>query len=180
MAANKRITLVNGYHAQTPVPNSAMAANLGYRFAVVFHTDREDVDCMCFDAMLFCDVVQQMSAQIAHDELHINANDAAALKSLDELRATYTNMREEDRQPPRRIQFLKSGRLSCIEDTEFWVTCGGPQPYSDSYTASFYTRADMSATFSTACHGACEHCDFTTIDAADRPVTVPWWKRLLR
>lgn len=170
------ITIVKGYHRHTPVPDRAAAAGMKHRFAVVFHTGREDVDYMFFDAMLFCDVVERLSSHVVHDEMRIEIDGVTTLKEWNELRAKYLELGPEDRDPPRRIEYFESGQLSCIEETEFWVTCGGPPPYSDSYTASFFTRDDRTSEFARACGNACIPGTFSIIDASRAPL--PWWRRM--
>ena len=177
MPVTENITIVTGYHPNTPVPDRAVAANMNHRFAVVFHTDREDVDYMYFDAMLFCDVIEKMSFQLAADELKIEFDDGASIASVEGLRLRYQRIEEEVREPPLRIEFFKSGRLHCVEETEFWVTCGGPHPYSDSYTASFFTETDRSRDFIRACQDAVGGIEVPTVAASENPMKSSWWRR---
>jgi hypothetical protein len=178
MCSGARITIVNGYHALTPVARTAVDAMLGNRFAVIFHTDRPGMDVMYFDSTLFCNVLEAIASEVDYDDLRIDLDGSATLVSLDELRVKLQDDREES-EPPRRIEFLKGNHLSCVEETEFWNLVGGPQPYSDSYTASFYTSTDMSTEFTRACQQTCGTADVTIVEAARSPLPVPLWRRLL-
>ena len=50
--------------------------------------------------------------------------------------------RDKSDDAPLRVLFETDGELRCIMLTEFWCNVGGPFPYSDSYTFSFFTRTD--------------------------------------
>jgi hypothetical protein len=45
---------------------------------------------------------------------------------------------------PTNIKFYKNGELILAEESEFWSRCGGPAPYSDSVTLSFFSKEDRS------------------------------------
>lgn len=47
---------------------------------------------------------------------------------------------DEEHFPPERVVFRNNEEIVAVAETEFWVNCGGPQPYSDSYTIAFYTK----------------------------------------
>ena len=51
------------------------------------------------------------------------------------------------KEAPELCQLYHKNNLVCLCDTEFWVNCGGVQPYSDSYTISLYTNEKMSGFF---------------------------------
>jgi hypothetical protein len=145
------ITLAAGHHAITPVPKAALAAGLGQRFAVVFHT--------CGDGLsieFFQDIVREIGRAIDHDALVIEVGESTGFESWQELDALYVQADEDDRAPPARVRFERRGQLVGLMETEFWVYCGGPPPYSDSYTAAFYTSGDRDVAFERACQGACQ------------------------
>lgn len=183
MTLCKRVILVRGYHLNTPIPAPALRANLRHRFAVVF--DTEDTPEMEFDAKLFCDILHEISTQIPYDEINIELDDGLMLSSVSELLDSYSGITEseeedEDREPPKRIRYSISGRASCHEETEFWVLCGGPPPYHDSYTFSFFTACDMSDSLAWACRVACSGVNsLEMIDASSEPVSLSWWKHVL-
>lgn len=145
------ITLVAGHHAITPVPKSALAAGLGRRFAVVFHTYGGVVSIEFFK-----DIQREIGRAIDHDALVIEVGESTTFESWQELEAFYAQADEDDRDPPARVRFERRGQLVGVMETEFWMYCGGPPPYSDSYTAAFYTAGDREVAFERACQGACQ------------------------
>ena len=41
-------------------------------------------------------------------------------------------------EPPRQIRFVSQNSSVCVMEAEYWAYYGGPPPYSDSFTISFY------------------------------------------
>lgn len=50
---------------------------------------------------------------------------------------------ERDGEFPHRISFERDGALVLLERTEFWNTVGGPMPYHDSVSLSFFSGLDI-------------------------------------
>lgn len=48
----------------------------------------------------------------------------------------------EEREFPHRLRFEGGGEVLMREETEFWNLVGGPPPYSDSVTLSFFTPVE--------------------------------------
>lgn len=174
--------IVKGYHANTPVSEKAKNEGLGFRFALVFDSYNPDVGYMYFQDAFFMSCLVEIANMIPHDTITINI-DNKVYQSLEELSQHLLTTIEEDRQPPESILFIKNEQLICLEETEFWVLCGGDAPYSDSYTASFYTNEDMAKEFEKALEKASSiegNRIQEIIQASVYPVKQKFWKKILK
>ena len=50
---------------------------------------------------------------------------------------------EKNDEFPNRIVFTRDGTLMLLEQTEFWNVAGGPAPYHDSVTLSFFSELEI-------------------------------------
>ena len=183
MTSSKEIYIIHGYHQATTVPQSAIKAGLNYRCAVILGTYNPKVNYMYFQHVIFIEILSEIIKTIDYDSVRIEVDDETEYHSFDAFNVNLIDTPEEDRQPPRRIYFRKNGKLTCFEKTEFWVLCGGDHPYSDSYTASFYTSKNKADELEAACSAACEKTGAKIkeiIHASDVPFKVPWWRKLIR
>ena len=106
-----------------------------------------------------------------------------SLDQLSDRLLTTADDEHGDPRPPMRARLVQNGRVVCVEETEFWVMCGGPEPYHDSYTLSFYTREEVSQRLEVACSAACEQLTVVVKDvtrASPHPSRESWWKHILR
>lgn len=149
------ITIVHGYHVDTPIPEQVNKDNLKFRFAVIFETAFPEHSTSFFQSKVFMVLLSAISEQLDYDNLQIVADEHSRYLTIDSFKENLFKVSEDDRMPPQRIFFQKNDDLTCMEETEFWVLCGGPAPYSDSYTASFYTKDDMTNAFDAACEAVC-------------------------
>lgn len=149
------ITIFHGYHVDTPVPEQVYKDNLGFRFAIIFETAFPEHNSSYFQSNLFMELVSAISQRLNYDKLLIVADENSRYQAIDSFKEGLFKISEDDRMPPQQILFHKNDTLICIEDTEFWALCGGPVPFSDSYTASFYTKHDMTNAFDTVCENIC-------------------------
>jgi hypothetical protein len=147
----RQIALVAGYHPCSFPPSIAYDNGLRVRFAVILSSYRPDKDGMFFDADLFVLLTCAMLKVIPYDSLSIETGEFLRLSSLPDLVGHYADQDENDREPPDRIKISYSGRLVAVEETEAWMAVGGPAPYHDSYTFSFYTAEDRSTEFRRVC-----------------------------
>jgi len=178
----RSMIIVTGYDTITPISSCAMENGLISRFAVVFCTLNPDCGYACFDATFYLQVLSEILQILEPDAVTIEACDNTTFSSVDAFAAFIHGTTKEDRQPPCRVRFTKDGALVCLEETEFWALCGGPYPYCDSYTASFYTGHSMVTPFERACRQACQYVSASikdVIHASAGPVCLPWWRRML-
>jgi hypothetical protein len=180
----RQIALVAGYHPCSFPPSIAYDNGLRARFAVVLSSYHPEKDGMFFDADLFVLLAYAMLKVIPHDSLSIETGDSSRLPSLPDLVQQYADQDETDREPPDRIKVSCSGRLVAVEETEAWMAVGGPTPYHDSYTFSFYTAEDRSTEFRRVCETVARESG-TTLTAfyqgqRNKEPFIPWWRQPLR
>jgi hypothetical protein len=177
--------LVSGYHACSFPPRAAYDAGLRNRFAVVLSTFRPEKSEMFFDSNLFIKIADALLQVIAHDLLEIDlGGEVPVLRSLASLAERYASQEEMDREPPAWMRAYGGNRLIAIEETEWWTSVGGPAPYHDTLTFSFYTPENRSVEFRRACEIVAVESD-ATITAFHEALPhkepfVPYWKRPLR
>ena len=48
---------------------------------------------------------------------------------------------------PDKFRFEQNGKIVLLAETEWWSSIGGPKPYHDSVTISFFSATDLNAEF---------------------------------
>ncbi len=182
--SDRTLCLVSGYHAATFPPEDAYAWGLRHRFAVVLDTYRRDRADLYFDAELYLRLVPALCRAIGYDGVTIRMAGDGDFPSFDALAGHYAGQEEADRDPPERIELRQGGRCSGIVQTEAWAAVGGPAPYHDSYTLSFYTDRDRSEELRRVVEEVCAELGavitgYHTGQPDKRPYR-PWWRRALR
>jgi hypothetical protein len=171
---------VRGYHPLTPVPEAALQASLTARLAVVLDTASPDHDTLHFPAEVFLSLLAAATDTVTHDAVEVQADAENRYDNLDPFAAHLRAAAEDERLPPLRVLILHRRQLVIMEETEFWAFCGGPAPYGDSFTASFYTEPATAERLEQAIAAACARLRISIdarIQGADRPV--PTWRRRL-
>jgi hypothetical protein len=140
--SDRTVALVFGYLRGVDHANpTAKRLQLPARFAVVFDSHRPDQADMFFDCELAVAVLSEILEQIPHDTMVLTPSEgAAALPSISAWETHYWSTPESDREPFHSMQLLEAGRPVCYVELEPWVQVGGPSPYHDSWTFSFYLR----------------------------------------
>ena len=183
MNIERSIYLVKGYQKKIYPSNFAYNDGLRKRFAIVLNTFYPEKGEMFFDSGLFVELLTVCCKVIDHDSMLIQINEHEECSSLETLIESISIAPEDDREPPLRIKFMKRDQLTCFEETEFWVNCGGPFPYHDSYTSVFYTKDDKSGALIECCTEVCRELGVKIIDIIEgipeKEPWKPWWKRLL-
>lgn len=179
----RSLALVAGYHDCSFPPAEAHAAGLRERFAVVLGSYRPDKDGMFFDATAFLRVGEAVCAAIPHTSLLIDLPGKTRFGSFRDLGQSYARLTHDERDPPERLRLLDGDDLVCLMATELWVNVGGPAIYHDSYTFSFYTSADRSEQFRSACEGACQELDVNITGfyqgVRHKKPRLSFWRRLV-
>jgi hypothetical protein len=175
--------LVAGYHTDSYPPADAYESGLRHRFAVVLDTYRRDKVDMYFDTDLFLRLVPTLCQFIGYDQVDICMIDGSHFPSFDALARHYAACEEDDQHPPDRIELGRKGCLGIVE-AEFWTAVGGPSPYHDSYTLSFYTHHDRSAELRRVVEGVCSEAgaEITGYYEArqSKEPYCPWWKKAMQ
>ena len=141
---DRTLCLVSGYHDWNFPPFRAYNHGLRSRFALVLDTYRRDKGMMFFDVELFLRLVSEACNVIGYDAIEIRLTDEVCFDSFDALAQYYADRDELDNEPPEGIDLIRENQVVAIAITEFWTLVGGPSPYHDSYTISFYTSEDRS------------------------------------
>jgi hypothetical protein len=179
----RQIALVAGYHPCSFPPSMAYDVGLKERFAVVLSSYRPEKDGMFFDADLFVRLADAILKVIPHDSLDIDLG-SPHFKSLAELAELYVRQNEIDHEPPNSMKAFLSDRLVAVEETEPWMAVGGPAPYHDSFTMSFYTAEERADEFRGICESVARENGVmvTAFHEAERSKEpfVPWWRQPLR
>lgn len=176
------ITIVYGYHNNTPVPQLVYKENLSFRFAIIFETAFSKYDVSFFQAELFMKLISAINTQIDCNDIQVDVDEKTQYQTIDLFKENLFKLAEDSRIPPLRVFFRKNNTLMCLEETEFWAFCGGSAPYSDSYTASFYTKKNMRDVFDSTCSSVCSNMGVIIrerIQGFPHPKQ-SWWKRQLK
>ena len=138
----RTLKVVVGSHPETPSPpEEAIAASLLDRVAVVLDSYRPDRVDLYFDTELFLATSDAILQALLPDSLEIvRSATQPSLESLDALGREWLAAPEVEREPPELLRALRSGSVVCLAVPELWAQVGGPQPYHDSYTMSFFAR----------------------------------------
>jgi hypothetical protein len=161
--------LISGYHSVTPFPKEARKSWLFFRFALVFESYRRDKVDLFFNSELFLSLLGALSLQISHNRLEIYYDSGESrrekpLVSFGALEEYYQNVSEVEREPPHKILWFQDHLLVCMGLSELWARVGGPEPYSDSYTMSLYTKKDYTSPFRSICEEVCQRINTQIVD----------------
>jgi len=179
---SRDLYLVKGYQKNIYPPNDAYAANLRYRFAVVLNTNYPTIDGSHFEVEYYFDLLDTCLSEIGYEKLLVNLDNNNEYASTKIVKENILNMPEEDREPPLRIWLYSNDEKFGLIETEFWVKCGGPFPYHDSYTLAIYTQKDVSDKIVENCTRVASKWGGKIIDVIEGKKTPlprqPWWKKL--
>ncbi len=180
---DRTLCLVSGYHAASFPPADAFESGLRHRFAVVLDTYRRGRADMYFDTGLFLYLVPKLCQVIGYDCVAIRMFEGGPFHSFDDLVRQYANLEELEQEPPARIDLHRSGQLVGVVETELWTMVGGPSPYHDSYTLSFYTDRDRSPELRRVSETACSEVGAVITgyhkgQESKEPYR-RWWRKLL-
>lgn len=185
MENDRTLAIVAGYHECNYPPQKAYDAGLTERFAVVFDTYRREREGMYFDAPLFMGILTAICQAIPHDSLTIDMGGGHDFHSLDEFSGWCLKRTEEDSEPPKGIRLFQGDRTVVAHaEVEEWVSVGGPAPYHDSYTLSFYMRENRADEFRSICERVSKEMGATVTgfheaQQSKEPYT-PLWKAPLK
>lgn len=130
----KTVTIVHGYHAYWPVPDIATSNRLTSRIAVVLPTHDVEKGEMVYRAE-DVDTVLSIVGSAMGSQVQIRVFESGLVSAS---KPGYTS--DEDRLQTAQF-FDEVGRLVAFAEHEPWTAIGGPFPYHDSCTLSFYVRS---------------------------------------
>lgn len=183
MVSDRLVHIVRGYHQDTPISDFTIQHHLGNRFAIIFDPFQSNLEEEDFDVEFMIAILNAISNTVDYDRFLAEFDDNTQCISFNDVCNRLRAMSDVNNQVPQRIFYWKRNSCVCIEETEFWALCGGPAPYHDSYTFSFYVRDDLSESFEAACAIACQQVDGrigNIIQASAHPIKRSFCKRVFQ
>lgn len=144
---------VIGAHSCTPIPDEVHLHGLTHRFALVLDPYTESAAACETIACVLGAIFSEIARELASTRIVTIMPDGTEHSEFPD--ATNMILGPEELNLPAKIYFYHEETLACFEFTENWAAVGGPQPYSDSLTFSFYTPGDSTLRFVRACERAC-------------------------
>jgi hypothetical protein len=172
------ITFVDGFDDWYTVPPAVKSAGLSHRFAVIQDTYRSDSVGMYFDEALWRRLI----------DFALHFSPGSYLTAIVGERAfdwisfisDWENSTASNREPPAYVQVFADGKFVLCMATEYWTRVGGPMPYHDSYTYSFFSAEDLSRRIMQHLREAIDADAWNLASQAIRAERRPVWKRWLR
>jgi len=141
--------LVIGAHIDTPIPDEVLRNGLTHRFAVIVDPCSESAVPSETTARVVSAIFLEIACEFASTRVLATMLDGTEYRELrDVVNQILVN---EELKLPAKICYYHERTMVCLEYTEFWSEVGGPQPYSDSVTLSFYTPSDSTLRLIHAC-----------------------------
>lgn len=152
---DKRLVLhcVIGSHSCTPIPDEVHLHGLRHRFALILDPYSESAASYETTASVLSAIFAEIAREFASSRVVAIMSDGTEHGELSHV--TNHILGDEELNLPAKIYFYHEKKLVCLEFTENWAAVGGPQPYSDSLTFSFYTPEDLTLRFIDACERGC-------------------------
>lgn len=171
--------IVLGTHDATPVPAAARAHGLTQRFALVQSTHAPGVADLLVDSSVLLVLLRTLDTHFAATgRLYWDRSHRRRERiELESLTACYRTTPQEKHEPLSAGEWLRGQRLVALLHTEFWSEVGGPAPYHDSLTYSFYTAEDCSGVLLAALRTA-DHEPAAVLTATPSPRRTGWFARL--
>jgi len=141
---DKSVAFIFGYIKNIDYPNKqARKFGLERRFAFALDTYRQDQTDSFFDQTLFEVLLMSILNYIGCDKIVIShktlgeqvINDVTELHNI-----LFVDPKDNHPVLFENMKIYKKGTLLCLGETSFFVSCGGPYPYHDTYTLSFYVQ----------------------------------------
>ncbi len=174
-------TLVSGYLPEIDeLPEIALKLGLLRRVAAVLHHD--DVPHSSLYWSLLTAFIETLRADSVVFEMDTVPKETLLFDSLSSMRE-YVEARPEVGGPFDRATLYLGGRAHAFINVEPWATCGGPFPYSDSWTFAIYRDTDDLARLRDACYRVCHEHGMPLreeVHGLAAPQETPRWKRVLR
>jgi hypothetical protein len=136
-AIRTQVNFVAGFDAASRVPPAVRKAGLTHRTAVIQETYRPDSPDMYFDEALWLRLLDFARAFCPGAEVLVGKEAQTPEAFLQDWRAS------DERDPADSIEVRNQGELVLFVATEFWTNVGGPAPYADSYTYSFFSKDEI-------------------------------------
>lgn len=136
--------IVLGTHEVTPVPTAARAFGLRHRFALVQSTHHPDAADMVVDPTALMVVLRALDQHSGLLGTLFWDDDQQEKITRLELEPHYRSRSPDEYQHVAAGEWRRGFDPSVLLITETWNAVGGPVPYHDSLTYSFYSHEDLS------------------------------------
>ncbi len=159
-----------------------MAEKCGLRCRVAAVLNYSDVP----HSPLYWDMVGAFVENLDHDSIVFEIDTESTplvFTSVREMQDLVESRPTDYGGPFDRATLYLRGKAKAFIDTEAYAMCGGPQPYSDSWTFAIYRETDEATGLNDACYGVCSQYGLPTLEAMHGlpdPQEPPFSKRLLR
>jgi hypothetical protein len=139
-----KIDFKDGFDQFCKIPSVIKELSFDHRFAVIQQTYRCDLPDIYFDHLLW-EIILEFALQFGQTvDVRIVAHEGVPEVKSEEFVASFDKLGGMDREPPEFIIVREKGEIVLCIATEYWAHIGGPSPYHDSYTYSFYSSTDIS------------------------------------
>ncbi len=137
----RSFSLVLGYLPNiddTYAPASRLSLNK--RFAIALNTYRSSKDEMYFDSEMLLKIVKDILPIFPHDTISVLFDSKKIrIKNIENLNVEDLVNSVEENDPFVRLEVLLNNNIICLVNVECYTAIGGPIPYHDTYTFSFYS-----------------------------------------
>jgi hypothetical protein len=142
--AKPTVALVLGYLPNIDLPNkNAMSLGLPHRFAIVLDSQIDETGEMYFYWECWQTIAESLINIMGCDEAQCYEHNR--IHSFDFKNGVSTKLStlddENEPTPYNEVYLFKEGETVCLIVTEEYIAIGGPKPYHDSYTFSFYVKS---------------------------------------
>ncbi len=161
------------------LPEAAIRMGLRYRLAAILNYDAVP------HSQLYWDLIDSFVESVPSDSLLFELEAGKALLSFPSvsLMRVYTHEHTQVSRPFDRATFIFRSKVSAYLDIEPWAMIGGPFPYHDSWTFSFYRDVEDITRIRDACYHVCDNYGVHILDEMHGlpfPKEAPRWKRVIQ
>jgi hypothetical protein len=137
------VSFVAGFDGVMPLPDAAISAGLKHRFAIVQSTYRPDSVDMYFDENLWEKLIGFAQALDPSALISVIEEGNSHEINLNAFMSQWSSSTDPYPDPPPFVIVRDRRGIALLIATEYWTRVGGPPPYADSYTYSFYSRENI-------------------------------------
>lgn len=138
-----KINIITGFDPSCPIPSNVRKAGFNHRVAVVQHTYCSDSVDMYFDQRLWERILEFALNFGKNYKVCIVQREGKSEIQPDVALSVLREAKEIEREPPEFVLVRDQQELVLCIATEYWVHVGGPAPYHDSYTYSFFSKNNI-------------------------------------
>ena len=146
------VRFVKGNEGFSAIPQVVALSGLNERFAVIQETGIDGCNDWYFDKLLWRALVKYVVGQGGQVTALVDWRDEDEVP-IEKFIDDWEKIDPQVQEPPWVLFTRVDGHLTLSMVTEYWCLSGGPWPYSDSYTYSFFSDRDVSEEVNLAIKG---------------------------